>query len=286
MVKLQLFEIGCCQSEKSMSISHRLVLTLIVVSFLGTGCTRVIQSPRPITDTPAPTTSKPVPEPQTATPTAATFYVPYELISQASLFAYLEDLTSIQPYSGWRNSGSSGEAEALDYVEDKLGEFSSLRGRGLELERQSFKVFASVEFWDTQLHLTLQGQEIKVPANGLRGARYDPQLALSMDSDGTLNDTDHDPLLATGPLLAVRDAETLHALAANDVAGRVLFLDYALVDSIVTESFLDNGAKLIKLIHQGLAGVVLVTHYSNQDPATRYPWPRMAGSSWPAAPSG
>jgi hypothetical protein len=252
-----------------MSISHRLILPLIAISFLTAACTRVIQTPGPITDTPVPATSRPIPEPQPTTPTAGTYYIPYELISQASLFAYLEDLTSIQPYSGWRNSGSSGEAEALDYVEGKLGQFSSLQGRGLELERQSFKVFASVEFWDTQLHLTLQGQEIAVPANGLRGARYDPQLALSMDSDGAPNDTDHDPLLATGPLVMVRDAETLHALTANDVAGRVLFLDYVLVDSVVTESYLDNGAKLMKLINQGLAGVVLVTHYSNQDGESR-----------------
>jgi len=30
------------------------------------------------------------------------------------MLATIETLTSIQPYSGWRNSASTGEAEALD----------------------------------------------------------------------------------------------------------------------------------------------------------------------------
>jgi hypothetical protein len=42
------------------SIFYRLILTLVVISFLSTGCARVIQPPDPITDTPIPTTSKPI----------------------------------------------------------------------------------------------------------------------------------------------------------------------------------------------------------------------------------
>lgn len=51
--------------------------------------------------------------------------MPYELILETSLFGYLEGLTSIQPYPGWHNTGSSGEAEALEYVAGKLDEFSN-----------------------------------------------------------------------------------------------------------------------------------------------------------------
>ena len=94
---------------------------------------------------------------------------PFALISQESLLAFLEDLTAIQPYSGWRNSASQGEAEALDYIEEKLGEFKYLQDLGLDLERQSFRVFMATELWETRLHLTVDGQEVEVSADGLRG---------------------------------------------------------------------------------------------------------------------
>ena len=53
---------------------------------------------------------------------------PFDLVSQESLFNYLEDLTSIQPYSGWRNSATEGEAEAMDYVATTLGDFAYFDG--------------------------------------------------------------------------------------------------------------------------------------------------------------
>ena len=57
---------------------------------------------------------------------------PFDLLSLESLFAFLEDLTAIQPYSGWRTSGSEGEAEALDYVAGNLGALGYLQSLGLE----------------------------------------------------------------------------------------------------------------------------------------------------------
>jgi hypothetical protein len=109
----------------------------------------------------------------TTAPTAAPAD-PFALISQDSLLAFLEDLTTIQPYSGWRNSASEGEAEALDYVTQKLQSLDYLNELGLELERQEFRVFLGTELWDTRLHLTVGGKEIEVPADGLRGPR-DPR---------------------------------------------------------------------------------------------------------------
>src|SRR5574340_223545 len=92
--------------------------------------------------------------------------IPYELISQESLFGYLEDLTSIQPYSGWRNSASSGEVDALDYIDKTLSGFSNLAAAGMEVERQEFAVFMETEIWDSGLTLTVKGLDIKVPAEG------------------------------------------------------------------------------------------------------------------------
>ena len=52
---------------------------------------------------------------------------PIELVSEESLFSFLEDLTSIRPYLGWRNSASRGEAEAIAYVEETLLGMSYLK---------------------------------------------------------------------------------------------------------------------------------------------------------------
>jgi len=234
----------------------RFFALLLLLAFCLNGCqTQTISTPTPV---PVIATSAPAYPP-----------VPYELISEENLFGYLEGLTSIQPYSGWRNTGSSGEAEALDYVAGKLGEFSNLKSAGLELERQSYKIFITSELWEARLRLTVQGQEIEVPANGLRGARYDPQLALSLDSDGKSNDSERNPLNATGLPLLVRDAETFNALTVAEVKNRILFLDYALIDTVVNPDYPANGEKLMKLINLGLDGVVLVTRYSNTDGESR-----------------
>ena len=206
-----------------------------------------------------------------AVATPATTYpdVPYELVSEESIFSYLTDLTSIQPYSGWRNSGSSGEAEALDYVANKLDGFPNLQSGEMELERESFKVFSSVELWETRLLLTVNGQEIEVPVNGLRGSRYYPQLALSMDSDGKSNDAEYNPVQADGIPLLVHDVKTFNMLTNADIKDRILFLDYAIIDTVVNKAYQANGERLMELINMGLDGVVLVTRYSNKDGESR-----------------
>ena len=95
------------------------------------------------------------------------------LISQQSLFSFLEGLTSIQPYSGWRTSATAGEGEALDYVANILSDLTYLRDSRMELERQSFHVFLATELWENRLYLTTAGQESEVPANAPRGHRHD-----------------------------------------------------------------------------------------------------------------
>jgi len=49
-----------------------------------------------------------------------------------------------------------------------LGGMEHLNRLGLEIERQAFHVFLATELWETELVLTVDGQEIVVPADGLR----------------------------------------------------------------------------------------------------------------------
>jgi len=187
---------------------------------------------------------------------------PFDLISLESLLAMLEDLTAIQPHSGWRNSATEGEAEALDYVVQALDGFAYVKSLGLELERQSFHVFLATELWDTHLELTVDGQKMEVPADGMRGPRDDIAQALRFDSDGTLNDSDRDPAIVEGPVVVIRSLEELQALAAKDLSGQVVMLDYAVVDRSIMEmqSVVENAARLLET---GPAGLVVVTRFSN-----------------------
>jgi hypothetical protein len=188
---------------------------------------------------------------------------PFELISQDSLFGFMEDLTAIQPYSGWRNSGTEGEAEAREYVAGKLGEFEFLQGLGLELERQSFHVFLATELWETQLHLTVGGQEVEVPADGLRGPRDDIVQALRFDSDGGLNDSARNPVVVEGPVVVVRSADEVQALSQADLRGQVVLLDYAVIDHVLLGR--QRAVEIASaLLAKEPAGLVLVTSFSNR----------------------
>jgi hypothetical protein len=207
---------------------------------------------------PAPTTTTPpLPEP-TPTATADEILDLHMLISQDRLFAYLEDLTTLQAYSGWRNSATEGEAEALDYVAGTLGEFAHLQSLGLELERQSFHVFLATEIWESRLFLTINGQESKVPTNAISGHRREMKQALRFDSDGALNDADHNPLEVAGNPLLLRSADDVLNLAQDDAQGKIVFLDYGAIDPAAADAGV--GAQLVTaLIQKDVAGLVLVT---------------------------
>ena len=253
-----------------MSTVYRLTLLLIVVALLSAGCSSGAVKPTALpTSAPTPTIQPPTSVTQSVAPLVPPAAVPYQLVSEESLLAFLSDLTAIQPYSGWRNTASSGEAEALDYVQNKLGKFATLNERGLALERQSFNVYLGTELRDAQLTLTINDHEIEVPAEGLRGARYDWQLATYFDTDGILNDANPDPQTAAGAPLFVRDDDTLYTLNADDLKDRVLFIDFALMDSFTNSFALTNGSQLVALINQGLAGVIIVTQYTNKPGESR-----------------
>ena len=188
---------------------------------------------------------------------------PFTLISQDSLFAFLEELTAIQPYSGWRNSATEGEAEALDYVTARLGEFEYLQNLGLEVERQSFHVFLATELWETRLHLTVNGQETEVPADGLRGPRDDIVQALRFDSDGTLNDSNPNPVVVDGPVVFIRYDGEINDLNPSDVRGKIVFVRYTVIDRVLLgkRRATDVAAELLA---KEPAGVVIVTSFSSR----------------------
>jgi hypothetical protein len=260
-------------------MTSRLWHTLTAVVLLAlVGCST---SPSPVPTLVPPATATPAPPPTSApareetptsilvepTPTSVEPTLPpgdpFELVSQDSLFAFMEDLTAIQPYSGWRNSATEGEAEALDYVAGRLGEFGYLQSLGLELERQSFHVFLATELWETRLHLTVDGQEIEVPADGLRGPRDDIAQALRFDSDGALNDSQRNPAVVEGAVVLIRSADELSALSRDDVRDKIVFLDYVVVDrALIGQGQATDIAA--ELLAKEPAGVVLVTSFSSR----------------------
>jgi hypothetical protein len=244
-------------------------LVLVTSQPVATPTTVPMATDGPLTAVPgsSPTPSlpsvQPTSSPDLANPSPSSAQDPFDLISQRSLFDILTDLTSIQPYSGWRNSASQGEAEALDYVAGRLNGLEYLKGLGLELERQRFHVFLGTELWETRLFLTVNGQEVEVPADGLRGPRDDLAGAVRFDSDGALNDSARDPVTAAGPVLVVRTGADARALDLGDIEGKVVLLDYAAVDRVLVNP------SVVRQIVSGLldghpAGVVLITTYSDE----------------------
>ena len=69
----------------------------------------------------------------------------------------MEALTEIQVYSGWRNSATRGEEEAVDYVSALLDSFTRLKERGMTVEREDFRVFMATEVWRAELRIGLDG---------------------------------------------------------------------------------------------------------------------------------
>jgi hypothetical protein len=221
----------------------------------------------PIQAPPSPPAASPLPQasdtPTSLPPTSPPD--PYQLISLDHMLETIEKLTSIQAFSGWRTAGTQGETEALQYMADQLNGYSYLNEMGLEMERQTFPIFMTTEIWESRLFLSLAGQEMEVPVNGLRGSRYSPSLAKNFDSDGSLDDADPNPVSASGKPLLVRDETHLFSLGSGEVKDRLLFLDYTLIDYTVNRAAETNLKQLVKLIYSRPVGLVLLNQYANQE---------------------
>jgi hypothetical protein len=263
---------------------HRALILILVLAVLlaSGGCSArpgtapsavpstVAARPTPLPPTTAPPTAsatRPAAGDGTARPTTPTTGTeasdPFALVSQDSLFQTLEDLTAIQLYSGWRSSASQGEQEALDYVQGRLAGLDYLRDLGLEIERQSFRVPIGTEMWTSRLELRSGGRDTEVPAAALRGDREDVARALNLDSDGVLNDQQQQPVTAEGPVVLIRSASGIDSADAADVGGKIVLLDYAVVDRIVGDS--SRAVALASdLLSRRPAAVVMVTQNSNE----------------------
>ncbi len=192
-------------------------------------------------------------------PVTATETDPYSLISQDQMFRHLEVLTSIQPYSGWRNSASSGEAEARAYVTQQLEMMSSL---DMEIEQQSFNVFVATEIHESRLFLTIDGQEIEVMADSTRGSRDNVDLAMRYDTDGVLNDNNFDPVEVSAGVQIIRTPADVFRLTSGDLSETILLVDFALIDQFtVNES--DAYVLAAQIMAAEPAGVVYLTAFSD-----------------------
>jgi len=268
--------------KTNLSAARGIFIAILLFSQISCACSPTAKPPAPkptytpvqqastaTTATTAPTTS-PVP---TAALTATT--IPQEtadlivrllsLISQKSMFSFLEGLTNIQPYSGWRSSATTGESEALSYVTNILTSLTYLQDLGMELERQSFQVPLASEQWENRLYLSIKGLDGEVPANAPRGHRYDVVKALRFDSDGQLNDSEQNPVEVTGEVVLVYSVGEINELSESEASGKIVFLDSAVIgiDLENKRSTTEKSCEVVdRIVDKGVAGLVVVTHFS------------------------
>jgi hypothetical protein len=253
-------------SKKNFLFTATVPLLITVLVFSGcappeaAGNTQIptTQQGETSTQTPLPTKT-PFPDAtSTTSPADQEVAVLINLISAARVYDDIRGLAEIQNHSGWRNSASTGEAEALDWVGGILEEFSYLKSLGMELERQEFTVLLSTEIWESRIFLAIAGQESQVPAYAINGHKENLEEALRFDSDGKVNDENQDPVQAKGKVLVLRSGSDLEELLGNELLGKVILLDYQAVDPGPTGE--TAGLQLIStLIDEGIAGLILVT---------------------------
>lgn len=189
---------------------------------------------------------------------------PFAQVSAEQMLATIADLTAIQPNAGWRNSASTGEAQALDYLARRLEGFTRLQAAGMRLERQSFRVYSATELRPSSLALITPAGEISLPASAMRGHRYLLPPAMRADSDGALNDLQPDPREIAGELALIRSAEDLARLASRELAAKIVLLDYAVIDRHLTGDIQRSNQMAAGLLDKNPAAVVMVTAFSDR----------------------
>lgn len=183
------------------------------------------------------------------------------VLSLDSMMGYLEALTEIEPYSGWRNSATIGEKRAVDYVASILDSFENLEAMGMTVEEEDFRVFMATEIWQAGLRITVEGEEYDVPANAPRGPRDDTEIARSFDSDGALTDLEPNPLRKEGGVRYIGAVSEINSLQAGSAKDAILLVDYALVDrSLLSRN--EAGRRASLLIRSQPLALVLVTSWS------------------------
>lgn len=184
-----------------------------------------------------------------------------DAISSERMFTTLENLTGIQEHSGWRGAGTAGEKEALNFIQSQLASLSWLSDNGMKMEREEFNVFLATEDHSSSLFLSDGVKTIEIPADGIRGPRDDAASIIYMDSDGSLNDNIESPVTVDGGVVLIPDEIVLNGLVGTDLHGKLLLMDYGIVDTI-NPLAINNVRKIMEL---SPAAVILVTRFSNSN---------------------
>jgi hypothetical protein len=234
-----------------------MLLVLSLTACLGTPTTD--REPAP-TETILPPAT---PQPSPTTEALTSWRQVVDALSLDSLLGYVEALSDIQPYSGWRNSATSGELEAVEYVAGVLDSFANLKAEGMTVELEEFNVFMATETWDARLSVTIDGKEYEIPVAAPRGPRDDTQIAPSFDSDGILGDEERDPLTIESRVTVVDSVRAIRSLS-QEMEDRILLVPYALVDrAIMTPVEAESLAG--EILEAGPRAVVLLTQWSTSE---------------------
>lgn len=187
---------------------------------------------------------------------------PFSMISAERMLEALGELTAVGADGFWRNSGSRGERAAFDLVSSRLARLGWPAASGATLERPTFRLPLAAELWRAGLEVDLGDGWERVAVGALTGHREDLERALRFDSDGSPNDSRHDPVEAEGGVVVLRSLAELEALHSGALRGTVAFVDYALLDRALMsiDETVDNAESLLAAEPSAL---VLVTRFSN-----------------------
>ncbi|MDH4207255.1 MAG: M28 family metallopeptidase [Anaerolineae bacterium] len=240
----------------------RLALSCMLLALSLTACLTAPSTdrePAPTEATLPPATPQPCPTTEALSPWRQVV----DALSFDSLLGYVEALSQIQPYSGWRNSATSGELEAVEYASGVLESFANLAESGMTVEVEEFNVFMATEVWDAQLSVTIDGQEYEIPVTAPRGPRDDTLIAASFDSDGRLGDEEPDPLTIEGLVMVVDSESSIRSLS-QEARDRILFVPHALVDRAIKHPT-EAESLATDILRAGPRAVVLITEWSPRD---------------------
>jgi hypothetical protein len=129
---------------------------------------------------------------------------------------------------------------------------------------QEFNTLTGFEVRESRVSFTVDGQAVDIPADALRGPRWDLPQTRRFDSDGAFNDADPDPVtVESADVQLILRTTDLSNAARQDLSGKILIVDYRLVDRSVMG--IETAAiSASMLVQQNPAGIVLVTQFSNK----------------------
>ena len=177
------------------------------------------------------------------------------------MLGFLEQLTAINPHSGWRGAGTEGEKEAFDLLQSHLNQLSWLKAQGMSIEKEDFNIFVGTQDHVSRVILSTDELSMEIPADSPRGHRSNIDLVKVVDSDGGVTDLDSDPVSVSGEVVWIPDLNALKDLEAIDLQDKIALMNYAVVDTSIELSLpATEAANLLTELEP--AAVILYTEYS------------------------